>query len=402
MKLTLLAVVFIIIGAIAAAFWGGAADPASAQQTGQAPPPMEVVIKTIQSKAISLTKDLPGRTTPYRIAEIRPQVNGIITKRLFEEGSDVKAGQQLYQIDPAVYQAAYDSAQADLMKAQANAKSTIAKSGRYAELVKIGGVSKQEYDDIQAGVAQANADIAIAKAALANAKINLDYTKVFSPIDGHIGKSLVTEGALVTQNQQVALATVQQLDPIYVDVTQSSGELLKLRGELAAGGSDARKLPVSLFIEGQAEPYAQQGEMQFSDVSVDETTGSVQLRILFDNPQNSLLPGMFVKARVGQSKENSAIVVTQRATTRNPDGSASVMVVEEGDKVASRIIKVSDAVGSDWLVTDGLKPGDRVIVEGYQKTKPGDVVKPVEMKEGDAAIGAVPDAKLAAPPAEKE
>lgn len=364
------------------AFLGWATSgPASAQQEGAAPPPTEVVIEVIEPKVVNFSKDLPGRTVPYRIAEIRPQVNGIITKRFFEEGSDVQEGQQLYQIDPAVYQAAYNSAQADLMKAEANAKSVIVRGERYKELVNIGGISKQEYDDVEASVAQAKADIAIAKANLASAKINLDYTKVFSPISGRIGKSLVTEGALATQNQAQPLATVQQLDPIYVDVTQSSAELLKLRRELADKGNTPLKLPVELFVEGDAEPFAEKGELQFSDVSVDETTGSVQLRIIFKNQNNELLPGMFVRARVSQSQDDAAVLVSQKAVNRNPDGSAMVMLVGEGDKVQPQPIKATEAVGDQWLVTEGLKKGDRVIVEGTMKVQPGAVVKPVEAKK---------------------
>lgn len=400
MRIKLLAILFAGTAVTGSMLGWLASDSAIAQQGGSAMPPAEVIIQIIEPESIDLTRDLPGRTAPYKIAEIRPQVSGIITKRMFEEGSDVKAGQQLYQIDPAVYEASYDSARADLMKAEANAKSIIAKSERYAELVKIGGISKQEYDDIQAGVAQANADIAIAKAALANAKINLDYTKVFSPIDGRIGKSVVTEGALVTQNQQVALATVQQLDPIYVDVTQASTELLKLRKELAGKEGIAGKRPVKLFVEGEKQAFDQEGSLQFSDVSVDETTGSIQLRILFPNPERQLLPGMFVRARVGQSEKDAAILVPQKATIRNPDGSISVMLVGEGDKVMVQPLKIADSIGDEWLVTEGLKQGDRVIIEGYQKTKPGDVVKPTEANDAEVKGNEMSDEKLAAPPKE--
>ncbi|PZP56832.1 MAG: efflux transporter periplasmic adaptor subunit [Micavibrio aeruginosavorus] len=390
MRIKLLA--FLLVGTAAAgAFLGWATSgPASAQQEGAAPPPTEVVIQVIEPKAVSFSKDLPGRTVPFRIAEIRPQVNGIITKRLFEEGSDVKEGQQLYQIDPSVYQAAYDSAQADLMKAEANAKSVIARGERYKELVDIGGISKQEYDDAEASVAQARADIAIAKANVASAKINLDFTKMFSPISGRIGRSLLTEGALATQNQAAPLATVQQLDPIYVDVTQSSAELLKLRRDLAAKGSAPLKLPVELFVEGDTQPLEQKGELQFSDVSVDETTGSVQLRVLFKNPNNELLPGMFVRARISQSQDDAAVLVSQKAVTRNPDGSAVVMLVGEGNKVQPQPITATEAVGDEWLVTEGLKQGDRVIVEGTMKVQPGAVVKPVEAKKGEEASKASP------------
>ncbi len=395
MRIKLLALLLVGTAATGAFLGWATSGPASAQQEGAAPPPTEVTIQIIEPRAVNFSKDLPGRTVPYRIAEIRPQVNGIIQKRLFEEGSDVKEGQQLYQIDPAVYQAAYDSAQADLLKAEANAKSVIARGERYKELVNIGGISKQEYDDAEASVAQAKADIAIAKASVASAKINLDFTKMFSPISGRIGKSLVTEGALATQNQAAPLATVQQLDPIYVDVTQSSAELLKLRRELAAKGNAPLKLPVELFAEGETEAFAQKGELQFSDVSVDETTGSVQLRIMFKNPNNELLPGMFVRARVSQSQDNSAVLVSQKAVNRNPDGSAVVMLVGEGDKVQPQPVKATEAVGDEWLITEGLKKGDRVIVEGTMKVQPGAVVKPVEAKKDNETGEASPSSEPA-------
>lgn len=381
MKAKLSAILLGMVAAFALFSWWEPTTSAIAQQAPPAGPPTEVTVHTIAPKNITLSKDLPGRTSAFRVAEIRPQVNGIIVKRLFEEGSDVKIGQQLYQIDPAVYQAAVDSADADLMKANANAKSVMARSERYKELVKIGGISKQEFDDIKASVAQANADIAIAKAALANAKINLDYTKVFSPIEGRIGKSLVTEGALATANQTQPLAIVQQLNPIYVDVTQSSLEVMQLRRDMA--NNPALKLPVELFLEGDgqgAKAFEQKGEFQFSDVTVDETTGTSQLRILFPNPKLELLPGLFVRARIGQASANNALLVPQKAVTRNPDGSTVVMLVGEGNKVAAQPIKVSDAIGDQWLVLEGLKQGDRVIVEGTMKAPPGSVVKPVEEK----------------------
>lgn len=370
----------VVLVAAGAYYWWKKSHSAAAQQQAQAMPTAEVEVVTVQPKNVTFTKDLPGRTSAVRVAEIRPQVSGVILKRLFEEGSDVTEGQQLYQIDPALYQAAYQRAEADLMRANANAKSVQAQSARYEELVKIGGVSKQEYDDIKAGLAQANADIAIAKAALSDAKVNLDYTKVLSPISGRIGVSRVTEGALATQNQQEPLAVVQQLDQIYVDVTQSGPELLALRRQLGNQPNPAQKLPVQLFIEGDNQPFNQQGEVQFSDVSVDETTGSVQLRILFPNPQRELLPGLFVRARVSQSQADNAILISQKAVSRNPDGSTIVMVVGEGNKVQPRPIVVTEAVGDQWLVKEGLQAGDRVIVEGLMKAQPDAVVKPVEAK----------------------
>lgn len=361
--------------------WNTQYQPAIAQQAPPQMPAVEVSVVTIAPEPLTLSKDLPGRTSAFRVAEIRPQVTGIITKRLFEEGSNVTEGQQLYQIDPAPYQAAYDSANADLMKAQANVKSVQAKTARYAELVKIGGVSKQDYDDVKASLDQSKADVAIATAALATAKINLDYTKVFSPISGRIGKSMVTEGALVTANQAGALATVQQFDKIYVDVTQSSSELMQLRRQFSEAGSNAAKPTARLMLNGENEIYGETGELQFSDVTVDQSTGTVQLRILFPNPNHEILPGLFVHARLDQAKDNAAILVPQQAVNRNPDGSVAVWVVGEGDKAAIRPIKITQAIGDKWLVTDGLNAGDRVVVEGVMKIQPGATVKPVEKNQ---------------------
>lgn len=343
---------------------------------------VEVGIVTIAPKAINFTKDLPGRTSSFRIAEIRPQVNGIITKRLYQEGSDVTEGQQLYQIDPATYLAAYNSSQADLMKAQASLKAAQSTYARNEELVKVGAVSKQGFEDFRATLDQAKADVAIAKAALATAKINLDYTKVFSPISGRIGKSFVTEGALVTANQTTALATVQQFDPIYVDVTQSSVELMDLRRQL----DSAEKTPVTLLLEGDTKVYDQTGQLQFSDVTVDQTTGSVQLRVLFPNPKHELLPGLFVRARIEQARNDAAILVPQKSVSRTASGSVTVWLVGEGDKVSVHPIIVSQAVDDQWLVTDGLKAGDRVVVEGLQKVAPDVVVTPVETAEESASM----------------
>lgn len=388
-----------------------AASPAQGAAAGAGPggamPPQEVGIVTIAPQAINFTKDLPGRTSPYKIAEIRPQVSGIITKRLFEEGSEVTEGQQLYQIDPASYQAAYNSANADVMKANASLKSAQAAFTRNAELVKVGAVSKQTFDDQQASLDQAKADVAIARAALATAKINVDYTKVFSPIKGRVGKSLVTEGALVTAGQANALATVQQLDPIYVDVTQSSSELMALRRQLGANDDTGSKTPVTLLLEGDAKIYDQKGELQFSDVTVDPTTGTVQLRILFPNPQHELLPGLFVRARIEQARDDNAIVVSQKAISRKADGTVTVWLVGDGDKIALQPITVSQTVGDQWLVTGGLKAGDRVVVEGIQKVAPDAVVKPVEIQtsaqQPDAALPAAqPPAQSSQPPADQQ
>ncbi|HLN24977.1 MAG TPA: efflux RND transporter periplasmic adaptor subunit [Patescibacteria group bacterium] len=356
------------------------------------PPPAEVGTVIVQPERVSLSTELPGRTSAFRVAEVRPQVSGIVIKRLFREGSDVKAGEQLYQIDPATYQATLNSAKADLAKAEANLKSVKAKASRYAELVTINAISKQEYDDIVASQQQGEAQVASAKAGVDMAKINLDYTKVYAPIGGRIGRSSVTEGALVTANQAAQLASVQQLDPIYVDVTQSSAEVMKLRAAIASGqirqGNNAA--PVSLTVEGGEQAYGQPGELQFSDVTVDQTTGAVTLRAIFPNPNLDLLPGLFVRARISQGVKEQAIAVPQQAVVRTPDGGAMVWVVDTDSKVAPHPVKTGQALGSKWLVTDGLQAGDQIVVEGLQKIRPGAPVKPVPAASTAAAA---PDQK---------
>lgn len=375
MKKTVIAVITILVVAGVYILWPSGGHGQTGGGHSGAVPPVEVIVQTIRPAVVSLYQDLPGRTQAFKIAEIRPQVSGIVTKRLFEEGSDVTEGQQLYQIDPASYQAAYDRARADLQKAYANVKAAQAKQARYVELVKIGGVSKQQYDDADAALAQGRADVAIAKAAVASAKINLDYTRVLSPIAGRIGKSSVTEGALVTAAQGDALSVVQQLDKIYVDVTQSIADQRKMRH---AFGDGATHLSATLTIEGENEPYAEKGVLQFSDVTVDQGTGTVSMRILFENPHGDLLPGMFVKVRVRQGEENAAILAPQKAVTRNADGSTTVWVVEQDNAVKVRPVTVSNVIGDQWLVTSGLNAGDRIVVEGLPKLSAGASVHPVE------------------------
>lgn len=355
---------------------GAAAQMAQGQQ--QQRPPVEVLVQTIAPQVLTLSQELPGRTQAFRVAEIRPQVSGIVLKRLFEEGSDVEAGQQLYQIDAAPYQAAYNSALADLEKAKANIKSIQAKQKRYSNLVKVGGVSKQEYDDIVASLAQSKADVMIAEAAVATAKINLDYTKVFSPISGRIGKSTVTEGALVTANQTDPLAVVQQFDKIYVDATQSVGDLRKMRN---AVGQDKTQISATLIIEGDREPYRETGLLQFADVSVDPGTGTVQLRILFDNPRLELLPGMFVKAQVTLGQDENAIMVPQKTVTRHADGSTTVWLIDDQAMARVQPVTLARAVGSNWLIAKGLEVGDQLVVSGQVKLQPGAPVKAVDVNE---------------------
>ena len=345
----------------------------------------EVSVVTIKPEALVLTKELPGRTSAVRMAEIRPQVSGIVTKRFFVEGSLVKQGQQLYQIDPATYQAAFNSAKANLSKAEANVKSVQAKAGRYKELVKIGGVSQQEYDDAKASLAQVRADVAIARSEVSTAGINLDYTKVMSPISGRIGQSKVTEGALVNANQPSPLAVVQQLDQIYVDVSQSSEELIQLRQrhQGQVGDSGAESPPVQLLVD--RKPKGQPGTLKFSDVTVNPSTGTVLLRILFTNPGNEILPGMFVHARLEQWRDDRAILVPQKSVSRNADGSVSVWVVGPDGIANPRPIIVTEVVGDKWLVSSGLKAGEKVVYEGIMKIQPGMAVKTVE-----AALPPVP------------
>ncbi|BCU56688.1 MexE family multidrug efflux RND transporter periplasmic adaptor subunit [Enterobacter kobei] len=336
---------------------------------------------TLKSEPLQITTELPGRTSAYRIAEVRPQVSGIILKRNFTEGSDIKAGDSLYQIDPATYQASYESAKGDLAKAQAAAKIAQVTLNRYQKLIGTNYISQQDLDTAQADAMQANAAVVAAKAAVETARINLAYTKVTSPISGRIGKSAVTEGALVQNGQTTALATVQQLDPIYVDVTQSSNDFLRLKQELENGTlkQENGKAKVEL-IASNGEKLPQTGTLEFSDVTVDQTTGSITLRAIFPNPNQSLLPGMFVRARLEEGVNPNALLVPQQGVTRTPRGDASVMVVGEGDKVEQRQITATQAIGDKWLVTDGLKTGDRVIVTGLQKVRPGAQVKVQEVK----------------------
>ena len=337
--------------------------------------PREVVIIKLEPRREVYTTALAGRIASFQVAEVRPQVGGILQQRLFTEGADVKAGQALYQIDPATYEAALDSAQAALMKAEANVTPARLKAERFRELLAIKAVSKQEYDDAQAAFKQAEADMAVNRAAVKTARINLEYTKVRSPISGRIGKSAFTPGALVTANQAQALTSVRQLDPVYVDITQSSQDLLRLRAQFTNGElrSAAEEAPVRLKLENGAM-YPHEGRLQFTDVSVDESTGMVSLRALFPNPDHILLPGMYVRAVIAEGVDENALLVPQRALRRDPKGQASVLLVD-GGKVDVRLVDVGRTVGDSWQVLSGLKPGDRVIVEGGQNVRPGMSVK---------------------------
>ena len=329
----------------------------------------------VNSAPLSVTTELPGRTSAYRVAEVRPQVSGIILHRNFVEGSDVAAGQSLYQIDPATYQAAYNSAKGDEAKAEAAAAIAHLTVKRYAPLLGTKYISQQEYDQAVATARQADADVIATKAAVESARIDLAYTKVTSPIGGRIGKSSVTEGALVTNGQADAMATIQQLDPIYVDVTESSNDFMRLKQESLQQGSGTKS--VQLIMEN-GQPYALRGTLQFSDVTVDESTGSITLRAIFPNPQHALLPGMFVRARIDEGISPDAILVPQQGVTRTPRGDASVMLVNDKNQVETRPVTASQAIGDKWLITSGLKAGEKVIVSGLQKVRPGVTVKAEE------------------------
>lgn len=349
------------------------------QAQPQAP---QVSVHVVRSEPLSVTTELPGRTSAFRVAEVRPQVSGIILKRNFVEGSDIKAGESLYQIDPATYQAAWNSAKGDEAKAEAAAAIAHLTVKRYVPLLGTQYISQQEYDQAVATAHQADADVVAAKAAVESARINLAYTKVTSPIDGRIGKSSVTEGALVTNGQADAMATVQQLDPIYVDVTESSNDFMRLKQESLQRGDDSKS--VQLIMEN-GQPYSLKGSLQFSDVTVDESTGSITLRAVFPNPQHTLLPGMFVRARIDEGINPQAILVPQQGVTRTPRGDATVMIVNAQNLVENREVTAAQAIGDKWLITSGLQNGDKVIVSGLQKVRPGVTVKATEDTAAPAA-----------------
>jgi membrane fusion protein (multidrug efflux system) len=356
---------------------------ACGKEQGGPPPPPEVGVITLQPRNIAITDQLPGRTTAYRVAEVRPQVTGIVQRRLFNEGTEVRSGQQLFQIDPGSYRAALSSAEAALKRAEAQAVTARLLEERYAPLIAANAVSKQENDEAIAARARAEADVAAARAQVDSARINVVYTQVLSPIDGRIGRALVTEGALVTSGQEGALATVQQLDPIYVDITQSSTELLRLQRQLASGElmkNDQNEAEVGLTLE-DGTAYSERGRLKVSEVSVDPSTGSVVLRAVFPNPRRELLPGMFVRAQLTRGTREAALLVPQRGVSHNVKGEATVMVLDGENKVSERVVKADRAIGGEWLITAGLTAGERVVLDGLQKVKPGAVVKPTPAAE---------------------
>ena len=374
-----------------------------AEQAPAAPPaPTKVGVVTVQPQQYTLNTELPGRTSAYVVAEVRPQVGGVIQKRLFTEGSDVKAGQQLYQINPEVLQAALESARASLARAEANVAATSSRAKRYQELVAINAISRQEFDDTSATLKQNQADVAAARAAVESARINLAYARVTAPISGRIGMSTVTQGALVTANQANALTTIHQLDPIYVDLSQSSTQLLQLRRDLAsgklqsAGDNSAR---VKLVLE-DGTVYGQEGKLQFASVAVDPTTSGVTLRAVFPNPKQELLPGMFVRARLTEAVDENALLVPQQGVTRDQKGRPTAMVVTADNKVEIRQLEAGQAVGDKWVIQSGLQAGDRVIVEGVQRVRAGATVEPVpasNLAPAQGAAAAAPGAPAASP-----
>lgn len=369
--------------AVSVALSGCGEPQQSAAPTAQV---IAVGVVTMKEQTVILTKELPGRIAASQIAEIRPQVSGIIQSRLFVEGSEVKAGQVLYQIDPASFEADLASAKAAVAKAQAGIASKNAKTTRYTELLKINAVSQQDFDEAAASFKEAQADLLTAKAQLKTAQINLNYSKVSAPINGQISKSNVTVGALVSANQTSPLATVTQLDPIYVDLVQSSTELLALKQALKSGAissDESVQTEVALKLEN-GSVYSHKGTLQFSEVTVEPSTGSVTLRATFANPEKLLLPGMYVRAVIIEGVKSNAILAPQRGVSRNNKGQATAMVVNKDGKVETRILQAERTIGANWLIEKGLADGDQVIIEGLQKVRPGASVQAVPAESTSA------------------
>ncbi|WP_300317669.1 efflux RND transporter periplasmic adaptor subunit [Idiomarina sp.] len=347
-----------------------------APQQGQQQQAPQVDVITVKPEALELSTELPGRTAAFRVAEVRPQVSGVLLERTFEEGTYVEKGQQLYQIDPATYEAELASAEAEVQRAKAVLRSSELRYNRFKELIEENAVSQDEFDSAEATYFQNKAAVALAEAQLKNARINLEYTKVNAPINGIIGRSNFTEGALVTASQQEPLVTINQLDPIYVDISQSSKQFMQLQADIQSGRIEANEsgnAPVRLKLNGL--DFDQEGELLFSEVSVEEDTGAILLRAVFPNPNKTLYPGMFVRAAVSEGTINTALLLPQKAVTRDPRGRPYVMVVNDDNKVEQRMITTERAIGSDWLVSDGVKEGDTVIISGLQKVRPGATVQ---------------------------
>jgi membrane fusion protein (multidrug efflux system) len=372
--------VVVLVAAVAAA----CSKPADSAQQQMQMPPAEVGVVTVKTEPVTLQAQLAGRTTASLASDVRPQISGIIKARTFQEGAHVKAGQVLYQIDPAMYRATFEEAKADLESAKATVESAKAKDERFAALSKIEGVSKQEADDARAAHAQAEAAVAQKAAALDLARINLDYTQVKAPIDGRIGKSSVTAGALVTADQAQPLSTIRSLDPIYVDLTESSEERLRLRAQIGSGELQAGGVKVKLVLP-DGSTFAHEGTLQFAEVAVDEATGTVTLRAVFPNPEETLLPGMYVRAVLDQAIDTTAILAPQQGVTHDAKGNAMAMVVGNDGKAEMRTLVADRAIGDRWLVTSGLKAGDKLIVEGLNKIGPGAPVHAVELGAGSGS-----------------
>lgn len=359
----------------------------------------EVGVTTLRPASVALQSELPGRTVAFKMSDVRPQASGIIKQRLFEEGSTVRAGQLLYQIDPSSYQAAYDQAKADLSNAEAVEASSKLKDERYEQLMEMQGVSKQEADDARATHLQALASIALKKAALESARINLGYTQIRAPISGRIGKSTVTVGALVTANQDTALATIRALDPIYVDLTQSSTQMLALRRLLGTDGMQSGSRKVSLKLEDGTE-YGEYGTLKFQEVAVDQATGSVTLRAQFPNPRGDLLPGMYVRAVLDDAVNSSALLAPQLSISRDARGNPVAMIVGKDDQVEQREVVIARSVGNNYMISSGLNSGDRLIVEGLNKIHVGDKIRPVAV-QSKAASSATANAPARSPSTSK-
>lgn len=386
-------IMLVLILGIAAA---GVFSSGCGRRGGEAPPmpPPEVSTITVKHERIVLTTELPGRTSAFLVAEVRPQVGGIIQKRLFEEGSDVKEGDILYQVDPSLYQATYDRMKAELAKAEAQITPLKNKYTRHKVLIETKAISQQDFDNTVADFNTAEAEVQACKAAVETARINLEYTKIVAPISGRIGKSHVTVGALVTANHLLPLAVIQKLDPIFVDATQSNANFLRLKRSVMEGlvtSNNVKGAKVRLSYE-DGSPYPLEGAMEFSDITVDQSTGSYTLRMTFPNPNGALLPGMYVRAMVEEGIIEDAILVPHQAVTRNMRGEPAAFVVDASDKVEIRNLSVDRSLGDKWLVKSGLKDGDRVIIEGVQKIRPGIQVKVVPFGD-QAAPSATPPVK---------
>ncbi|MDL2404171.1 efflux RND transporter periplasmic adaptor subunit [Rhizobium calliandrae] len=399
-RLPVIRMSLIAAGVAATLALGGCNEQKAAQNNAPAVK-AEVSAMTLHPQSVAITAELPGRTSAYLIAEVRPQVGGIIRSRNFKEGSEVKAGDVLYEIDPATYQAAYDSAAAALQKAQGAVPSAQAKMDRYKGLSAQNAVSQQDYDTAQAALVQAQADVASAKAALETARINLDYTKLRAPIGGRVDASTVTVGALVTADQTTALTTIRQLDPINVDVTQSSTNLLEFRRAIAEGRlkTSGDNVSVHLTLEDGSE-YKEIGKLQFSEASVAETVGTITVRAVFPNPERVLLPGMYVRASIEEAIAENSFLVPQRAVTRNTKGEPVAMFVGDDNKVQQRVLKVQRSIGNSWLVNEGMKDGDRIIVEGGQRVRAGQDVNVASVTIDDAT-GELKQAAADTKPAEQ-